>query len=57
MTGYTVAGLARFCGVTSRTVERWYASGKLPEPTRAKGAKVWTAAQARQIFNERKPNV
>lgn len=48
---YTVAKLARFVGVTPRTIERWYVLGKLPEPEYLpSGTKQWTPAQARAVL-------
>lgn len=50
---FTIHTIAELCGVTDRTVERWYADGKLPVPYRViKGTKCWTPAQAREILAE-----
>lgn len=45
----TVGQLAAFLGVSERTVERWWAAGKLPTPERHGKVKTWTTAQARII--------
>lgn len=52
---YTVATLARFVGVSPRTIERWSAAGRLPKPQlrQRDGAKLWTPEQARTVLNER----
>ena len=48
----TVAELAAFLGVTPRTIERWYADGKIPKPAHVdgRGWKFWSASQCREIL-------
>lgn len=52
---FTIHTLATFCGVTDRTMEKWYAEGKLPVPTLVRrGTKLWTPSQAREVLEFRK---
>lgn len=56
-THYTTASLAKFVGVSERTIERWWKAGKLPQPEmirRSDGTKFWNAAQARKVLEERR---
>ena len=53
MKGYrTVAELAKFLGVSDRTIERWYAAGKIPKPAHIdeRGWKFWSHEQSREIL-------
>jgi excisionase family DNA binding protein len=48
----TVAELAQYLGVTSRTVERWYAAEKIPAPAYVdeRGWKFWNVEQCKEIL-------
>jgi hypothetical protein len=53
---YSVADLAKYVGVTPRTIERWYVSQKIPAPaatTVPGGMKLWSPAQARKVLEDR----
>jgi DNA-binding transcriptional MerR regulator len=49
----TVADLARMTGRTTRTIERWWADGVIPEPAHRndKGWKLWTPEQATEVLD------
>jgi predicted site-specific integrase-resolvase len=51
----TVAELARFLGVSDRTIERWYTSGEIPAPAHVTeaGWKLWSPAQRTEILKVR----
>jgi DNA-binding transcriptional MerR regulator len=48
----TVADLARLTGRTTRTIERWWRQGVIPEPEHRneKDWKLWTPQQAQQVL-------
>lgn len=52
MKGYrTVSQLAAYLGVSTRTVERWYSTGKIPKPALVDDRrwKFWSDEQCREI--------
>lgn len=51
----SVSELARFVGVTSRTIERWYASEVIPTPAQVTdtGMKLWSPEQAQTVLDFR----
>lgn len=52
---YTIATLARFCGVTYNCIKKWDSQRKIPKPIiSAEGQKIWTADQAREVLEFRK---
>jgi DNA-binding transcriptional MerR regulator len=56
---WTVAELARFLGVSDRTIERWYKSETIPAPAHVTeaGWKLWSPAQATEILKVRQAKV
>jgi hypothetical protein len=45
--------LRRLFRVTSRTIARWYASGRLPRPVKVGGGNRWRADQIRRLVESR----
>lgn len=47
----TVGQLAKYLGVSARTVERWHAAGKIPKPVQVdeRGWKFWSHEQCVEI--------
>lgn len=47
----TISELAKFCGKSTRTMERYYARGELPEPHRTEaGMKLWSPEACAQVL-------
>lgn len=51
----TVSELGKFVGVSTRTVERWYAEGDIEPPAHRtdSGVKLWDPTQAARILEQR----
>jgi predicted DNA-binding transcriptional regulator AlpA len=51
----TVAELAQYVGVSTRTMERWHKDGVLPRPERVgpMGMKLWSPDQASAVLERR----
>lgn len=51
----TVAEVAHFVGTSTRTVERWWREGRLPEPERfgKQETKIWSPEQCAKILEYR----
>lgn len=51
----TVSEVAEYVGTSTRTIERWWKEGKLPEPERFgdAGTKIWSPQQCSEILGYR----
>lgn len=51
----TVSEMAKFLGLSERTIEHWYAKGKLPKPAKLgeRGTKLWSPDQRNEALNVR----